>query len=308
MTKQITIGYKGFNPDFTCRGFQFEVGQTYEYDGDAVPCENGFHACTSPLDVWNYYEPVTDMGLTRYAVVEATDIVVEGDKFCTAQIAIKAELSLSEFIQRGVVWILERAKDTEAATGDRSAATNTGNYSAATNAGNYSAATNTGDWSAATNTGDRSASTSTGYQSAATNIGYRSAATNTGDRSAAIKTGYQSAATNTGDWSAATNTGNRSAATNTGYQSAATNTGDRSAATNTGNQSAASVGGVHAVAIATGWQGRVMAERDGCVLFAVERDGSGQVKSCAKGITGKDRIKAGVWYRAKGGKLVKVQS
>ena len=36
--------YKGFNPDLTCRGFQYVEGKTYETD-HAELCRTGFHAC-----------------------------------------------------------------------------------------------------------------------------------------------------------------------------------------------------------------------------------------------------------------------
>jgi len=48
------IAYKGFNKLMKCRCFQYTEGQTYETD-KAVLCECGFHACTNPLDVFDYY-------------------------------------------------------------------------------------------------------------------------------------------------------------------------------------------------------------------------------------------------------------
>ncbi|MCR3133859.1 hypothetical protein K0A71_23370 [Salmonella enterica subsp. enterica serovar Kentucky] len=254
MTKEI-VTFKGFNKDLKCRGFQFAIGETFHHDGKVEACGSGFHACECPFDVFSYYPPAE----SRYAETISFGVIdreEEGDtKIASASITIKAELTLPQFIQRGIEWIwskIDKSLEQQIMTGDWSAATNTGDWSAATNTGDWSAATNTGDRSAATNTGDCSAATNTGYQSAATNTGNRSAATNTGDWSAATNTGYQSAATNTGDWSAATNTGNRSAATNTGYQSAATNTGDWSAATNTGDRSAATNTGDCSAATNTG--------------------------------------------------------
>ena len=35
--------FKGFNKDMTCKGFQYEEGQTYETE-QARLCETGFHA------------------------------------------------------------------------------------------------------------------------------------------------------------------------------------------------------------------------------------------------------------------------
>ncbi|MCO9559591.1 hypothetical protein KU328_23335 [Salmonella enterica subsp. enterica serovar Kentucky] len=254
MTKEI-VTFKGFNKDLKCRGFQFAIGETFHHDGKVEACGSGFHACECPFDVFSYYPPAE----SRYAETISfgiTDSEEGGDtKIASSSITIKDELTLPQFIQRGIEWIwskIDKSLEQQIMCGSWSAATNTGYQSAATNTGDWSAATNTGDRSAATNTGDCSAATNTGYQSAATNTGDRSAATNTGNRSAATNTGYQSAATNTGDWSAATNTGNRSAATNTGYQSAATNTGDWSAATNTGNRSAATNTGDCSAATNTG--------------------------------------------------------
>ena len=202
-------GYKGFDNSLKCRGYQYEVGKTFECDGKIECCENGFHFCENPFDVFGYYPPSD----SRYCSVEGEGKISKdnGDsKVAVSRLHVSAEIGLKGLINAGVKFILDRVKWEEyksTNTGYRSAATNTGDYSAATNTGYYSAATNTGDYSAATNTGDRSA------------------ATNTGDRSAATNTGDRSAATNTGDYSAATNTGNRSAATVEGKDSVAIVTG-----------------------------------------------------------------------------------
>ena len=283
--EQKTKGYKGFDKDLKCRGFQYKVGETYKTDNAEV-CETGFHFCENPFDVFYYYPPSCEKGVNRFCEVEGggkIDKDCDGSKIACSEIKIGAEIKLDGIINAGVKFILDKVKwvnNKDTNTGDYSAATNTGNCSAATNTGNCSAATNTGDRSAATNTGDRSAATNTGNCSAATNTGDYSAATNTGDYSAATNTGNRSAATNTGDYSAATNTGNysaatntgyRSAATNTGYRSAATNTGDYSAATNTGNCSAASVEGKESIAIATGKDSRAKGAL-GCWIVLAERD------------------------------------
>ncbi|EKA5556205.1 hypothetical protein OLK76_000998 [Salmonella enterica] len=211
MTKEI-VTFKGFNKDLTCRDFQFAIGETFHHDGKVEACGSGFHACECPFDVFSYYPPAE----SRYAETISFGVIdreEEGDtKIASASITIKSELTLPQFIQRGIEWIwskIDKSLEQQIMTGDWSAATNTGNRSAATNTGNRSAATNTGYQSAATNTGNRSAATNTGYQSAATNTGYQSAATNTGD---------WSAATNTGDWSAAEVSGSQSVAASLGIE------------------------------------------------------------------------------------------
>ncbi|EBQ2272217.1 hypothetical protein A7K76_23415 [Salmonella enterica] len=325
MTKEI-VTFKGFNKDLKCRDFQFEIGKTFHHDGKVEACVSGFHACECPFDVFSYYSPA-DSRFAETISFGITNREEDGDtKIASASITIKAELTLPQFIQRGIEWIWSKIDksleqqimcgnrsaatntgDCSAATntgnrsaatntGDWSAATNTGNRSAATNTGDWSAATNTGNWSAATNTGNRSAATNTGDWSAATNTGNRSAATNTGNRSAATNTGYQSAATNTGNRSAATNTGYQSAATNTGNRSAATNTGDWSAATNTGNWSAAEVSGSQSVAASLGIEGKARASEGGAIVLCY-RDEDGELIHIRASKVGENGIMPNTWYQ-----------
>ncbi|WP_205141466.1 DUF7666 domain-containing protein, partial [Salmonella enterica] len=173
MTKEI-VTFKGFNKELKCRDFQFEIGKTFHHEGKVEACGSGFHACESPFDVFGYYSPA-DSRFAETISFGVTDREEDGDtKIASASITIKAELTLPQFIQRGIEWIwskIDKSLEQQIMTGNQSAATNTGDWSAATNTGDWSAATNTGDWSAATNTGYRSAATNTGYQSAATNTG-----------------------------------------------------------------------------------------------------------------------------------------
>ncbi|EGC2015542.1 hypothetical protein H8841_003401 [Salmonella enterica] len=298
MTKEI-VTFKGFNKDLKCRDFQFKIGKTFHHDGKVEACGSGFHACECPFDVFSYYPPAE----SRYAETISFGVIdreeIGDTKIASASITIKAELTLPQFIQRGIEWIwskIDKSLEQQIMTGDWSAATNTGNQSAATNTGNRSAATNTGNQSAATNTGNRSAATNTGYRSAATNTGDWSAATNTGYRSAATNTGYQSAATNTGYQSAATNTGNQSAATNTGNRSAATNTGYQSAATNTGDWSAAEVSGSQSVAASLGIEGKARASEGGAIVLCY-RDEDGELIHIRASKVGENGIMPDIWYQ-----------
>lgn len=163
------IAYKGFNQDWTCRGYQYEVGKTYVHKGDVKAYRSGFHACEYPLDVLSYYSPA----VSKFAVVKMsgeTSKDSDDTKIASAKITIETEINLPEMVKKAVEWIKGKV-DWDAAK-----VSNTGDWSAATNTGYRSAATNTGDWSVATNTGNRSVAEVSGEQSIAVALGWQSKA------------------------------------------------------------------------------------------------------------------------------------
>ena len=115
--------YKAFDENMRCRGFQYEVGKEYDMNGDIKCCKRGFHACESPMEIWNYYDMLT----SRFAEVEQSGkISAEGDttKVCSSHIKIKAELKLADIINVGVEWLKDltspsKIKDDSAALNDK---------------------------------------------------------------------------------------------------------------------------------------------------------------------------------------------
>nr|DAO65139.1 MAG TPA: hypothetical protein [Caudoviricetes sp.] len=104
MSEKVIKSYKAFDKNMQCRGFQYKVGKEYEMDGEIKCCERGFHACKSPMEVWDHY----DMLNSRFAEVEQSGkIEEEGDstKVCSSRIKIKAELKLADIIKIGVEWL-----------------------------------------------------------------------------------------------------------------------------------------------------------------------------------------------------------
>ena len=104
MSDNVITSYKGFDKNMKCRGFQYEVGKEYEMDGEIKCCDRGFHACKSPMEVWDYY----DMLKSRYAEVEQSgkiDTEENSTKVCSSRIKIKAELKLADIINIGVEWL-----------------------------------------------------------------------------------------------------------------------------------------------------------------------------------------------------------
>ena len=103
MNKEVIKSYKSFDKDMKCRDFQYEVGKEYEMKGHIECCERGFHACESPLEVFDYY----DMLNSRFAEVEQSGTIDrEGStKVCSSRIKIKVELKLADIINIGVEWL-----------------------------------------------------------------------------------------------------------------------------------------------------------------------------------------------------------
>lgn len=78
---------------------QYEVGKTYVLEGEPKLCERGFHFCTSPLAVFEYYAPTN-----RFAIVKADeddviyDTVNNSNKAVSRRITIVREITLDEII------------------------------------------------------------------------------------------------------------------------------------------------------------------------------------------------------------------
>ena len=182
--------YKVFNPDWTCRGYDFKneksiaVGTTHKIEGEIKICDRGFHYCQKLVDCFNYYNFDSN---NKVAEIEVTgDFKNDGsNKEVTNEFKIIRELSWFEVLELVNIGTENTGKSN---TGDR----NTGDR-------------NTGDW----NTGHQN----TGHQ----NTGHR----NTGDRNTGDR--------NTGDWNTGDwNTGDRNTGhRNTGHRNTGDwNTGD----------------------------------------------------------------------------------
>ena len=90
------LGYKVFNPDFTCRGFRYEVGKTYEMELNPDVCNRGFHFCKKAVDCFGYYsfDPANKVA----EIIALGAIAEEGDKCATNKIQIVREIPWAEFL------------------------------------------------------------------------------------------------------------------------------------------------------------------------------------------------------------------
>ena len=98
-----TYGFKAMNMDMNCRGFQFEVGKTYQIDNE-MPLElcsdSGFHFCINFEDVFQYYFwPLSRV----FKVKTETDVLTEGNKSITKEITILEEVTQKDLNYNNLV-------------------------------------------------------------------------------------------------------------------------------------------------------------------------------------------------------------
>ena len=279
--QEVVTSYKGFHRDWSCRGFKYEVGKSYEHGEEVAVRKSGFHACEHPLHVFKYYRP----GLSVFAVVEQRGTIrrhSEDSKIASSHIEIRAQLDLWDLVHAAVKHTTDRCTPADRAGIDK-------DHAAISTRADRKSATATGRYSAATVTGCASAAAVTGYASAAMAAGQSGVATASGRYSAAMATGEYGTSKATGLSSAATATGSCSAATATGYLSTAM------ASRHAGIATAAGPAGA---AVATGRHGKVRG-KDGCALFLAYRPIAGdhaEITHVWAGIVGQNGIKADTWY------------
>ena len=129
-------GYKVFNPDWTCRGYQFEVGKTFTEDVTPVCCDSGFHFCTKVADCFKCYDFDPDNKVAEVEALGDIDTNEDDSKCSTNKIHIIREITWHE--------VLDLVNIGEACTGFR----NGGDYNSGNlNSGNWNSGDyNSGDW------------------------------------------------------------------------------------------------------------------------------------------------------------------
>ena len=163
MNEKVITSYKAFDKNMQCRDFQYEVGKEYEMDGEIKCCNRGFHACKSPMEVWDYYDILN----SRYAEVEQSGKIDEEEnstKVCSSHIKIKAELKLADIIKVGVEWLKDITSPSKVNAdgalndnGDRKKQIgSSGNSAKIGSSGNYAQIGSSGDYAKIGSTGEDS--------------------------------------------------------------------------------------------------------------------------------------------------------
>ena len=185
------IGYKAFDENLQCRGFQFEVGKTYETGKTKeelkLCSDTVFHFCRELHRIEN----VSDYCISNSRVCEVIaegDVVTDGDKYGTNKLTILREIPREELNEYN-----------SCNSGNR----NSGNRNSGDcNSGNR----NSGDWNSGNrNSGNRN---SGDWNSGDWNSGNRNSGNwNSGNRNSGD---WNSGDWNSGDWNSGDcNSGNR---------------------------------------------------------------------------------------------------
>jgi hypothetical protein len=269
-------GFKAFNKNMTCRGFQFEEGKVYE-ESKADCCNSGFHFCENPLDTLNYY----NLCESEFAEVEALgEISKHGDdtKAATTKIKIGLKLGLPGFIKASFDYLWEQCKingnidDIQAASGNDSKLAASGNYSKLAASGYYSKLAASGNYS----------------KLAAS--GYNSQLAASGNDSKLAASGYNSQLAASGYYSKLAASGNDSKLAASGYYSQLELNGQNSVGAAIGIDS-------------------IIKGKKGCwiTLAEYEHDGESYKPVCVKSaqIDG-ETIKEDTWYKLENSEFVEV--
>ena len=186
MESKIIKGFKGFDKDMKCQGFQYEPGKEFKHEGEVGLCQSGFHFCESPLDVLDFYPLLDDKCEPNvFAEIEASgEIKKDEKKSVTGTIKIGAKLTFPEFVNKAISFIMDACKIKDSAklassgssaqlasSGDSAQLASSG-YSAKLASSGYSAKlASSGDSAQLASSGDSAQLEVKGKNSVAANIG-----------------------------------------------------------------------------------------------------------------------------------------
>ena len=290
MNEKVITSYKAFDKNMQCRNFQYEVGKEYEMDGEIKCCNRGFHACKSPMEVWDYY----DMLNSRYAEVEQfgkIDEELNSTKVCSSHIKIKAELNLSDIINIGVEWLKDITSPSKVKAdgalndnGDRKKQIGSSGDSAQIgSSGNYAQIGSSGDYAQIGSSGDSAKIGSSGDSAKIGSSGYSAKIGSSGD---SAKIG------SSGDYAKIGSSGDYAKIGSSGYSAKIDSTGEDSVIMCAGNSSIAKAKVGSWITLAE-WK------------WSYEKNHNVPVCVKTEYVDG-ENIKADTWYQLRNGKFVEV--
>ena len=306
MEKKI-IAYKGFDKNLKCRDFQYEVGKEYEMDGDIKCCERGFHACESPLEVFDHY----DMLNSCFAEVEQSGEIDKEEyttKVCSSRIKVKAELKLADIINLGVEWIkdvtspskLKKETDLNDNGGDYAQIGSSGDYAKIGSSGYSAQIGSSGYYAKIGSSGDSAKIGSSGYYA---QIG------SSGDYAKIGSSGYSAQIGSSGYYAKIGSSGDSAKIGSSGYYAQIGSSGDYAQIGSSGASAHIESTGNHSVVMAAG-NNSIAKAKIGSWITLAEWDYVDDVWTpiCVKTeqVDG-ERIKADTFYKLVNGEFKEVE-
>ena len=308
MNDKTIISYKGFNENMQCRGFQYEVGKEYEMDWDIKCCKRGFHACESPMEVWEYYDMLT----SRFAKVEQSGKIDKEDnstKVCSSKIKISAELKLADIIKLGVEWIKDVTSPYKVkATGELN--DNSGYYAQIGSSGDYAQIGSSGDSAKIGSSGDYAQIGSSGDSAKIGSSGYYAKIGSSGDYAQIGSSGYSAKIGSSGYSAQIGSSGYYAQIGSSGDSAKIGSSGDSAKIGSSGDYAKIDSTGEDSVIMCAGNSSRAKAKVGSWITLAEWKwsdEEKRDVPVCVKTeyVDG-ENIKADTWYQLKNRKFVEV--
>ena len=294
------IAYKGFDKNLMCRGFQYEIGQTYKTDQKPVRCgESGFHSCENPFDVWSYY----GVHESRFCVVEYGGDVKKGNddtKLASAEITIKAELNLPDFIKTAVDYLLT-ATDKKRESGDYAQIGSSGYSAKIGSSGDYAKIGSSGNYA---QIGSSGGSAQIGSSGGSAKIGSSGDCAQIGSSGGSAQIGSSGDCAqigSSGDYAKIGSSGNYAQIGSSGGSAQIGSSGGSAKIGSSGDCAKIEAEGENSVIASAGVATKAKGKKGTWISLAEYKDGV--CVGFATGCIGKDGLKEGVWYQAKDGNL-----
>ena len=326
MSENVIKSYKGFDKNMQCRGFQYEVGKEYNMDGEIKCCNRGFHACKSPLEVWDHY----DMLNSRFAAVEQSGKIDEEEKstkVCSSHIKIKAELKLSDIINIGVEWLKNVTSPSKVKTygalndngdrkkqigssGDYAKIGSSGDYAKIGSSGDSAQIGSSGDYAKIGSSGDSAKIGSSGDSAKIGSSGYYAKIGSSGDSAQIGSSGYYAKIGSSGDSAKIGSSGYSAKIGSSGYSAKIGSSGDSAKIGSSGDYAQIDSTGEDSVIMCAGNKSKAKAKVGSWITLAEWKwsdEKNHDVPVCVKTeyVDG-ENIKADTWYRLQKGEFIEV--
>ena len=318
MGEKKIIAYKGFDKDFCCSGFQYEVGKEYEHLGEVECHGSGFHACTNPLDVLRDYSICVK---NRFCIVEQSgDIKQALVSPCTthasSKIRIKAEIGLEELFTDALEMLTDesrfhllfgesRCKGVVKLHGVHENLSSSDSNTIIFSDEEGSTISSSGAYTMIGSTGRDAWISSTGGSAIGSYVVYARICSN-GNGDEIVSGGFSASIASGGNFAIIGSMGGRACISSSGEHAKIFSSGSRASITSSGNYALIESVGENSVICCSGRNSAVKAKKGSWITLS-EREENHSCPTCVKTkyVDG-DRIKEDTWYTLTDGKFREV--